>query len=192
MENLMKKMIRSRVAALAAAGILLLAGVARAAEEAEDDRDFQQARSLFWSGQYEQAEPMFKIYLLKHPDHKPSQTFLQMIVQARAHNPSKIGETRQRLEGIVLDEVKFDNADWQTVSDFFLEKANPKKDGKDPEKYVNFINLIPPSLTVKVTLNLRKITLLRAIHHACAVADLRYVVDSWAVIISMPERAPSK
>jgi Spy/CpxP family protein refolding chaperone len=181
--------------ALAVAGLLLLAGGARAAgtaADADDERDFQTARGLFWSGQYEQAEPMFKMYLLKHPDHKPSQAFMQMIAQARTRNPSKIGETRKRLEEIVLDEVKFDNADWQEVSDFLKEKANPTKDGKEPEKYVNFINLIPPSLTVKVTLNLRKVSVLRALHHACAVADLRYVVDSWAVIVSLPERAPSK
>ena len=188
----MKTMIRSCLATLVTTGLLLLAAASYAAEETDDDQSFQQARNLFWSGQYEQAEPIFKIYLLKHPDHKPSQAFLQMIAQARSRNPSKIGETHHRLEGIVLDEVEFNNADWQTVSDFFLEKANPKKDGKDPEKYVNFINLIPSSLNVKVNLKLRKVTLLRAIRHACEAADLRYVVDSWAVIISMPERATSK
>lgn len=188
----MKKPIRSRWTALAAAGLLLLAGAARAEDEADDEKEFQQARGLFWSGQYAQAEPIFKMYLLKHPDHKPSQAFMQMIAQSRSRSSSKLGETRKRLEEIVLEEVKFENADWQTVSDYFKEKANPRKDGKDPEKYVNFISLLPSSLTVKVTLDLRKVTLLRAIHHACAVADLRYVVDSWAVIISMPERAPAK
>lgn len=188
----MKHTIPTRWTALAAAGFLLLAAAGRAAEEADDDREFQQARGLFWSGQYDQAEPIFKMYLLKHPDHKPSQAFMQMIAQARSRNPTKLGETRKRLEEIVLDEVKFDDVDWQTVSEYFKEKANPKKDGKDPEKFVNFISLLPPSLTVKVTLHLRKVTLLRAIQYACEVADLRCVVDSWAVIISMPERAPSK
>ncbi|MCC7519268.1 MAG: hypothetical protein IT578_08800 [Verrucomicrobiae bacterium] len=181
-----------RSVAFAMAGLLLASGAVRAADDADDNHDFQQARGLFWSGQYDQAAPLFKAYLLKHPDHKPSQTFLQMIAQARSRNPSQIGVTRKRLEDIVLDEVKFDGADWQTVSEYFKEKANPKKEGKAPEKYVNFINLITPGLPVKVTLDLRKVTLMNAIRHACEVAGLRCVVDSWAVIVSMPERAPAK
>ncbi|NUN93662.1 MAG: hypothetical protein HUU04_07770 [Verrucomicrobiae bacterium] len=181
--------------ALAAGGFLLLAaglGAANAPMEASDDREFQEARGLFWSGQYDQAEPLLKTYLLKHPSHSPSRAFLQMIQQARARNPSKIGETRKRLEGILLEEVKFDGADWETVLDFFKEKANPSSNGKDADPHVNFINLVPPSLKANVTLNLRKVSLLTAIRYACEMADLRYHVDSWAVIIAMPERTSAK
>jgi len=153
----------------------------------DDDSEFVGARTLFWSGQYNEAEKKFKAYILAHPKHAPTQSFLQMIAQARKFDPQKIDLTRKRLESVKLEKLVLEDADWRAVSAFFQERANPKKDGKDPENYVNFINMLPTGSTFKVSVDLRDVTLLRAIELTCRQAGLRHVVDTWAVIIDLPD-----
>ncbi len=178
---------RRALALLAMLALAALPTLAPASDD-EEDSDFTQARSLFWSGQYDQAEPLFKAYLVTHPDHAPTRSFLQMITQSRSRNPARINETRKRLEGIIVPHLSFKESEWREVSAWLQEQANPKKDGKEPDNSINFINLLPSSLTLRLSLDLRKVTLLSAIQHACEQVGLRYVIDSNAVIFDLPEQ----
>jgi len=47
--------------------------------------------------------------------------------------------------------------------------------------------MLPTGSTFKVSVDLRNVTLLRAIELTCRQAGLRYVVDTWAVIIDLPD-----
>jgi len=152
-----------------------------------DDPEFVEARELFWSGQYNESEKKFRIYLLVHPKHEPSKSFLQMIAQERKYDPKKIVFTRKRLESVMIKEMNLKDAEWRAVSAFFQEQANPKENGKDPKDYINFINMLPTDTSFKVSVNLRNVTLMRAIELTCRQAGLRYVLDTWAVIIDLPE-----
>ncbi len=161
--------------------------LAQAPQAPKEDPEFVEARRFFWSGQYNEAEKQFKVYLMEHPDHKPSKSFLQMIVQSQIYSPSKIEETRRRLERIRVKQVELKNADWRSVSSYLQNLANPKVDGKEPKNYINFISLLPSGFSVEISLNLRDVTLMHAIEHACRQAGLRYVVDTWAVIVDLPQ-----
>jgi hypothetical protein len=153
----------------------------------EEDAEFVKARDLFWSGRYDEAEKKFRQYLIANPKHEPSKSFLQMIAQARKFNPSHIGLTRDRLAKIELEKVEFKNADWKDVFSYFQSKANPKENGKDPKNYINFINMLPSAYSGKVNLDLRNVSLLRAIEMATEQSGIRFVIDSWAVIFDLPE-----
>ena len=153
----------------------------------EEDPEFVEARRLFWSGQYDESEKQFATYLLQHPNHGASKNFLQMIRQSRIYDRSKISETRKHLENIRLEKLELKDTEWRSVSNYLQDLANPKVGGKDPENYINFINLIPSAFSVKISLDLRDISLMRVIEYACRMAGLRCTVDTWAVIIELPE-----
>lgn len=171
---------------LCAVIFIALTGLARAEapKAVQEDPEFVEARRLFWSGKYEDAEKKFKIYLIGHPKHEASQSFLLMIKQSRIHNPSKIEETRRRLGETKVDRVSFEAAEWKKVSDYFVKLANEKKEGD----YINFINLLPSNYSRKVTLELTDVTLLRAIEIACEQAGFTYVIDTNAVIVELPQK----
>lgn len=155
-----------------------------------EDPEFVKARDLFWSGRYDESEKGFKSYLLSHPNDPASNNFLLMIQQSRRHNPSKIDSTRKRLESIRVDKLVFQDTEWRTASLYLESLANPKKSDKTNIKdgeYINIINMLPSGFSTKISLDLRDITLLEAIEHACKQADLRFVIDTWAVIIDLPE-----
>lgn len=153
----------------------------------DDDPEFAEARQLFWSGQYDEAEKKFKLYLVDHPDNEASCSFLQMINQERKHDPSKIDLTKKRLETIMVGKITFQDTEWHDVSARLQELANPKVNGKEPDPYINFINMLSSGTTFKVSLDLRNISLLKLIELSCRQAGLRYVVDTWAVIVDLPE-----
>ena len=91
-----------------------------------------------------------------------------------------------------IEKLEFNGTDWHVVSDYLRDLANPKKDGKDPENYINFVNMLPTGFSAKVTLNLKNISLLKAIDYSCQQAGLRFVIDTWAVIIDLPQSMPGK
>ena len=160
---------------------------AQAPKARDEDPEFVNARQLFWSGQYSEAEKAFNLYLASNPDHRPSQNFLKMIVQAKRYDPTKIGPTKDRLASIRIDKVQFKNADWPTLITYFQDIANPQKSTAASKTYIHFINLLPSQFSAKVTLDLKNVSLLQAIEKACQQTGLRYVIDTWAVFIDLPE-----
>jgi len=160
---------------------------AQAPKVSDEDAEFVEARSLFWSGHYNESEIKFKTYLIAHPGHKASEDFLKMIVQARKYNPDQITITRKHLESIRIDHLELKDVPWRDVCSRFQKLANPEKDGKAPKNYVNFINLLPSRYATKISLDLRDVTLMDAINHASQQAGLHFVVDTWAVIFELPE-----
>ena len=180
--------IRSRHSFFTLCALVALLGVAHAQspKSVEEDPEFVEARRLFWSGQYDESEKRFKIYLVGHPKSEASKSFLQMIKQSRIYGPSKIDATRKRLSETHVDRLKFDNAEWKSVTDYFQQLANANRSEKTGNDYLNFINLLPPNYSRKVTLDLRDVSLLRAIEFSCEQAGFHFVVDTWAVIIELP------
>ncbi|MDD2709507.1 MAG: hypothetical protein PHV34_16090 [Verrucomicrobiae bacterium] len=179
--------------------IILFAGLCAAFAEAPkpvvpEDPEFVEARRLFWSGRYEDAGKLFDIYLAAHPNHKPTRNFLLMINQARRHakagvegSKQDVADTKTRLTSIPVSKLEIKDADWFSVSDHLQNLANPQKGGKAPEKYINFINMLPGNFSRKVTLDMHGLDLLHAIEYCCAQAGLRCVIDAYAVIIDLPE-----
>ncbi len=160
---------------------------AQAPKGPAEDSDFVEARRLFWSGQYSESEKMFQEYLEGHPNHEATRSFLQMIAQSRIYNPTKIDETRVRLGQIRIPKVEFRDAEWKKVIAYLQSAANPKVDGKDPEKFINFISMLPSNYSSKITVNLQNVTLLEAIDKITQPVGLRFVIDTYAVIIDLPE-----
>lgn len=161
--------------------------LAQAPRTHDEDPEFVRARQLFWSGQYQEAEKAFTFFLVGHPDHRPSQNFLKMIVQSRIHDDSKIDLTRARLKKIHIRKIHFKDADWESVTHSFQDLANPKSNDVESKNSIHFINMLPTKFTTKITLDLKDVSLLDAIEAACRQAGLRYVVDTWAVIVDIPE-----
>jgi hypothetical protein len=159
---------------------------AQAPKARDEDPEFAEARQLFWSGQYKEAEIKLKNYLGQHPDHAPSKDFLKMIAQSRKYNPAQIGETKNYLNTLRIDKIELKEADWRDACAKFEALANPGKGAKSPPSYLNLINLIPSSFHRKVTLNLKDVTLMQVLEHAAEQAELRLVVDTWAVIFDLP------
>lgn len=182
----MKRLLLSLITTLA---VLFMTPTVRAQapKAGSEDPEFVDARKLFWSGRYEESEKKFRIYLLQHPGHEPSKNFLLMIAQSRKYNPSKIDSTHKRLAEIRVDKVIFKETEWRTVTSYLQDLANPKKNGEYPADYVNFINMLPSGFSRKVTLDLRDVSLIQLIEHICEKSDLRYVVDTSAVIFDIPD-----
>ncbi len=160
---------------------------AQAPKAAKEDPEFVEARRLFWSGQYKEAEAMFEEYLAAHPDHEASRSFLQMIAQSRIYNPAKIDETRQRLDRLRIQKMEFKDEDWKKVISILQNAANPKVNGQEPANVINFINLLPTTYSPRVTITLQDMTLMEAIDKVTRQTGLRYVIDTYAVIIDLPE-----
>ena len=176
-----------------------------------DDAAFVEARNLFWSGRYNESEVKFKLYLAEHPDHQASLNFVKMIGQQMKYNPNQIEATRKHLEQIRVEKIEFKDADFRTVMKYLHQLANPGKEtGKEkadptakektgekpktaekesatPKGHVNFIDLLPPRYERKITLELRDVPLMDAIRYATQQAEVRHVVDTWAVIFELPE-----
>lgn len=166
---------------------------AEALRTPEDDPEFVEARRLFWSGQYIESDKLFHAYLTSHPDHRATRSFLQMIQQWRLHDTQKREEvdrqtaaTRERLKKIRVDKLKFEDVDWWTVSARLQDLANKKIDGNPPEHPILFINMLPPKVSVKVSMEIHDANLLDAIESVCRKVGLRYVMDVWAVIFDVP------
>lgn len=153
----------------------------------DEDPEFVEARRLFWSGQYLESEKTFKSYLQTHPDHEASKSFLQMIVQSRIHDESKISQTRERLEEIVVRKLDFKNSDWRFVTAYLQILANPKTADRESPGFIHFINLLPSGYSTKISFTMEHVTIMQAIERVCQQAGLRYVIDTWAVIIDLPE-----
>jgi hypothetical protein len=171
-------------------------------KQATEDPDFVHARQLFWSGKYAEAEEKFSVYLLGHPNHQPTKSFLQMIAQAKKHDPkskkfdpSNIDFTRKRLEEIKVAKIEFNGTPWKSVAENLQELANPnfKKEDKEANKnravgeHINFIHMLPENFSGKVTLSLQDISLLRVIDYATRQAGLTYVIDKSAIIFEVKE-----
>lgn len=171
-------------------------------KQTTEDPEFVYARQLFWSGRYAEAEEKFTTYLLGHPNHQSSKSFLQMIAQAKKNDPkskkfdpSNIDITRRRLEEIKVSKIEFNATSWKTASEYLYELANPnlKKSDKAGIKksevgdVINFIHMVPENFPGKVTLNLQDISLLRVIDYATRQAGLTYVIDKSAVIFEVKE-----
>ena len=148
---------------------------------------------MFWSGQYVQSEKLFQTYLTDHPDHRATQSFLQMIQQWRLHDSQKqdevdkqVNATKERLKKIRVDQLKFADVDWWAVSAQLQDLANKKINGKSPEHPIKFINMLPPQVSVKVSVEIHDENLLDALDRVCSKVGLRYVMDVWAVIFDVP------
>jgi len=159
----------------------------QAPKATKEDPEFVEARRLFWSGQYKESEKMFQEYLSDHPDHEASRSFLQMIAQSRIYDPNKIDETNERLAQVRVSKVEFRDVDFKKVLTFLQTSANPKVNGQDPVKYINFINMIPTGYSPKITITLADMSVLEAIEKVTSRAGLRFVIDTYAVIVDLPE-----
>jgi hypothetical protein len=176
------------------AGWSLLPVAAQQPEPVKEDMEFVEARKLFWSGQYDEAERLFKIYLAAHPESQPSRSFLQLIDLYRRHvvtgeeeSIRQVEETRKRLEGIRVESLQFKDAEWREVLERLEQLSNPKKDGMPPVRRITFINALPSGMSARFSIDLRDVTLFQAIESCCEKAGLRFVTDLWAVIIDLPE-----
>jgi hypothetical protein len=161
---------------------------AEMAKSPDEDAQFVEARKLFWAGRYAEAEKEFKTYLASNPEHRPTRNFLKMIEQSKKYNPDNISLTRKRLESIRVNQIEFNGTEWSDVVSSLQDLANPKVNGKPPSDYINFIGILPSGFSKKVHLNLRDVSLLKVIEYSCEQAGLRCVIDTWAVIIDVPEQ----
>ena len=152
-----------------------------------EDSEFIEARKLYWAGKYQEAEAMFQSYLATNPNHGPTKNFLKMIAQSQRLDKGKVEQTRKYLETIRLEHVQFKEADWKAVTSFFQERANSKTDGKTIKESVSFINILPAGFSTTITLDLKDVSLMRAIEYACQQANLRYMVKAWAVTFEQPD-----
>jgi hypothetical protein len=156
----------------------------------DENPEFVEARSLFWSGQYDRAEKQFKSYLSENPEHAPSKDFLKMILQSRKYNPEQISLTKKFLHDTRVMELKLKDTDWRTFCAHLEKLANAAaaKNGKLASKtYMNFINLLPSQFDRKISIELQNVSLYEAVKKGARLAELRFVVDTWAVIFEMPQ-----
>lgn len=180
-------MFKARNLAFWFMALLSLSLYAQAPKASDEDLEFVEARRLFWSGQYKESEAQLKHYLSEHPKHEATQSFLQMIEQSRRYDPAKIEKTYERLEKMKIHKVELKNAEWRAVSSYLQDLANNPKNENLPQDPIHFINMLPTGFSRKISLNLHDVPLMEVIEEACKQADLRFVVDTWAVIIDLPQ-----
>lgn len=161
-----------------------LSSWAQAPKASDDDPEFVEARKLFWASQFNEAEVKLKKYLAEHPNHSPSRDFLKMIAQSRKYDPQQIELTKKFLETQKIDFFDLKEVDWREAIARLEAIGNVRKQ-KDPQ-YVNFINMLPSSYHKPISVNLRNVTLMEAITTLSKQAELRFVIDTWAVIFDIP------
>lgn len=145
-----------------------------------EDPDFVRARELFWSGSYNQAEALFRVYLSKNPDHETTKKFLRMIREAKSFDPE-----REKVIRKALDEVRFKRVEWKEITlDQALAFIREETKKQLPEgEHVNFINLVPPSAKIsKITLHVEDVTLNDLVKSVASATGVFHYVASDGIV----------
>jgi hypothetical protein len=153
---------------------------------------YHQALMFEQAGLYDEARKACAIILSQTPD-QPAVKKLMADIEGKQRTkkgPDLAGKLKKQLEEIVLPEVSFREVGVSDVIEYLQhESARHTKDKAE----LNFVLLLPKENNMKVTLSLRKISMLAVIRYVTSLSGLEYKIESNAVVISPPPKlAPAK
>ena len=176
-------------------GVWLLAGVARAAtntvkltEEQLGDL-YTKAIVLLGAGQYDAAEVAARQLRTQLPN-EPRVIQLQRQIELDRKSGTRTHAEKQlelKLANLIVPAVNVRNAQPSEIIDWLRQESAKLTEDKAP---VNVVWLVPATAKLPgVTLNLQNIPLLDVVRYVTQAAGLRFRVEPYAVIISLPEPA---
>ena len=135
------------------------------------------------TGLYDEAADRCQRILAQKPNEVKAQQLLYEIQTVqRQHSPSS--DLRRQLSEMIIPELNVREA---AVSDVIELLRGQSQQLSEDKSSINFVWQAPEDAkTIKVTLDLRKVSLADVLKYATDLAGLRYRVDAHAVVIYKP------
>ncbi len=160
-------------------GLLTVSAALTAPAQQAAQTHYTQGRKAFLDGDYNTAQQKFLDALAINPKHAPS---IAMLDKVRAAMP-RVNAQLQAYSNLIIDEVKFDNANFKSVLEYLRQQAVKKSNGRvqpnfvvkapDPEEFGNR----------RISLRLSKVPFLEVLRYACGLADAEFVMEKYAIVV---------
>ncbi len=135
----------------------------------------KQAREAYVDEKYEDALELYQMVLELDPKHPQAQFFVKNLKMRQAGGEAGL---KKRLEGIIVEEVEFRDADLGACLEFLQQKA--KEIGKLD---INFVNQAGDAKDQGITLSLKNLPMTVVLDYVGRMADVEIVYEAHAVVV---------